>query len=227
MQFKKVTHVIFDMDGLLIESETMYDKIINDIAMQFGKTYTDDIKMKILGTPEKDTARIAVTEMQLPITVEEFFKMYKAKVFVELQNPELMPGAKELVKHLAKHDVPMAVATSSSQEAMEMKTKKLQDVFKHFDHIVCGSTDPEVKHGKPAPDIFLLAASRFPDKPDPSTCLVFEDAPNGIQGAISAGMQAVMVPADYIPKELTKKATLVLRSLDEFKPELFGLPPRE
>nr|CAH7718333.1 unnamed protein product [Callosobruchus chinensis] len=210
-----------------IESESVYDKIINDIASQYGKTYTDDVKTKILGTPEKDTARLAVTELQLPLSPEEFLKMYKAKVMVELQNPQLMPGAKDLVKHLAKHDIPMAVATSSSQEAMEMKTKKLQDVFKHFHHIVCGSTDPEVKHGKPAPDIFLLAAARFPDKPDPSVCLVFEDAPNGIQGAISAGMQAVMVPAEYIPKELKKSATVVLRSLEEFKPELFGLPPRE
>lgn len=55
--------------------------------------------------------------------------------------------------------------------------------------------------------------------------MVFEDAPNGVVSAISAGMQCVMVPEDYIPEELRKPATLVLNSLNEFKPELFGLPP--
>lgn len=58
-------------------------------------------------------------------------------------------------------------------------------------------------------------------------CLVLEDAPNGIKGAISAGMQAVMVPAKEVGPEKRKEATLVLESLTEFKPELFGLPPFE
>ncbi|KAJ8944908.1 hypothetical protein NQ318_012717 [Aromia moschata] len=197
------------MDGLLIESESVYDKIIGDIAAQFGK-------------------EIAVTEMQLPLSPEEFLADYKQRVMKELQNPELMPGAKELVRHLHKNDIPIAVATSSSQESMEMKTKNhYQDVFRFFHHIVCGSTDTEVKHGKPAPDIFLVCASRFPDKPDPSQCLVLEDAPNGVVGAIRAGMQAVMVPAKYVGEELRKPATLVLESLNDFKPELFGLPARE
>lgn len=227
MQFKKVTHVIFDMDGLLLESESIYDNIMDSIAKQYGKSYTEDCKLKVLGTPEGDTAKIVVRELGLPITPQEFLKTYKKKVLEELAHPLLLPGAKELVKHLYKNEIPIAVATSSSLEAMQLKTKDHEEMFKLFHHIVCGSTDPDVKNGKPAPDIFLVCASRFPDKPDPSNCLVFEDAPNGVRGAVSAGMQAVMVPAPYVPKELTKQATQVLNSLDNFRPELFGLPAFE
>lgn len=224
MSFKKVTHVIFDMDGLLIESESAYDKVINEMAQPFGKTYTKDIRIKILGTPEIDTAKIAIREMQLPYTVDKFLEIYRGKVKAELQHPPLMPGARELVQHLHKHNIPIAVATSSAQDSMELKTQDHQDLFKLFSHIVCGSTDPEVKHGKPAPDIFLVCASRFPDRPKPEQCLVLEDAPNGAQGAITAGMQAVLVPAPDVPEECRKPATIVLGSLREFKPGMFGLP---
>ncbi|CAG9857955.1 unnamed protein product [Phyllotreta striolata] len=227
MQFKKVTHVIFDMDGLLLESESIYDKIINDIVMEHGKRYTDDVKVKVLGTPELDTASIVVKELSLPVTPLEFLAVYKRKQMTELGDPPLLPGVERLVRHLHGHGVPIAVATSSSRESMELKTSRHRAVFDLFDHIVCGSTDEAVKMGKPAPDIFLVCAERFPDKPDPSSCIVFEDAPNGVKGAQSAGMQSVMVPAPYIPEELKKNATLVLDSLVQFKPELFGLPPFE
>lgn len=86
-----------------------------------------------------------------------------------------MPGAKELVLHLHKHNIPIAVATSASETATEVKTSHLRDLFNLFNHKVCGSSDPDVKQGKPAPDIFLVCASRFPDKPDPSQVSVIEN----------------------------------------------------
>ncbi|ENN78937.1 hypothetical protein YQE_04614, partial [Dendroctonus ponderosae] len=136
-------------------------------------------------------------------------------------------GVEKLIKHLAKHKVPIAVATSSSTQALSIKTKNHQHIFKLFHHIVCGTTDSDVKNGKPAPDIFLVCASRFPENPDPSKCLVLEDAPNGIKGAVSAGMQAVLVPAATLEEERRKSATLVVDSLEHFRPEQFGLPAFE
>lgn len=142
--------------------------------------------------------------------------------------------------------VPFALATSSGQEMVDIKTQNHKQLFDLFGHKVCGSTDPEVKQGefhfhllnqkkkkiksfftigKPYPDIFLVAAERFPDKPKPENCLVFEDAPNGVTAGNAAGMQTVMVPDENIPRDMTKHATIVLKSLEEFKPEDFGLPP--
>ncbi|CAB0009111.1 unnamed protein product [Nesidiocoris tenuis] len=161
-------------------------------------------------------------------------------------------GAKKLIEHLSYNKVPIAVATSSSEQSYHQKTAVHKELFSHMHHVVKGSTDPEVINGKPAPDIFRIAAARFPNPPPTSKvrtqlaewlsrckmqckmistqtyllqCLAFEDAPNGVLSATSAGMQCVMVPEDYIPEELTKKATLVLKSLVDFKPEEFGLPP--
>lgn len=108
---------------------------------------------------------------------------------------------------------------------VDLKTTHHRELFKLFNHRVCGSTDPEVKQGKPSPDIFLVAANRFSDKPTSENCLVFEDAPNGVTAATAAGMQCVMVPDEHVPLEMCKLATQVLKSLEDFKPEEFGLPP--
>lgn len=75
-----------------LDSEIGYDKVMSEIAKSYGSEYTLEIKLKILGTPEHDTARIAVREMGLPLAPEKFLEIYKSKVCVELQNPPLLPG---------------------------------------------------------------------------------------------------------------------------------------
>lgn len=81
-------------------------------------------------------------------------------------------GAAKLLQHLKKNNVPIALATSSSQDSSDLKTQKWQHIFDLFDHKVYGGSDPEVLRGKPHPDIFFIAAQRFPDNPEPSkVCL--------------------------------------------------------
>ncbi|KPI96396.1 Pseudouridine-5'-monophosphatase [Papilio xuthus] len=104
-----------------------------------------------------------------------------------------------------------------------MHAKARPKLFSLFHHKVC-ITDPEVKRGKPEPDMYLLGAARFTPKANPTQCLVFEDSVVGVEAAVRAKMQVVMVPDYRIDKELTLKATIVLKSLLDLDPTLFGIP---
>ncbi|XP_055603368.1 probable pseudouridine-5'-phosphatase isoform X1 [Uranotaenia lowii] len=222
--FRKVTHCIFDMDGLLLDTEKIYERILGDLIKSYNSTYPWATRMKVLGTTEQRTVSIIVNDLKLSCTVDEFLKKFRQKQLVELGGAPLMRGAEKLIRHLHENNIPIAVATSSGADSVEVKTKNHQDIFNLFHHKVMGSSDAEVKEGKPAPDIFLVAASRFPDKPNPDQCLVFEDAPNGVTAGVAAGMQVVMVPDPHIEEDRRKQATVVLESLEHFKPEMFGLP---
>lgn len=222
---KKVSHVIFDMDGLLLDTEHIYEAAVRDIAKSYNKDYPHEVRMRVMGTTEQMTIKIVVKELALPITEAEFQDKFNELCRKRFGKLDLLKGADRLIHHLHQSKIPFCLATSSSQEMGELKMSSHQSLFDLFNHKVYGSSDPEVKHGKPAPDIFLVAAERFRTKPNPDECLVFEDAPNGVKAAVAAGMQSVMVPDKIVAKEQRKEATLVLDSLIDFKPELFGLPP--
>ncbi|XP_045779321.1 pseudouridine-5'-phosphatase-like [Maniola jurtina] len=225
---KPVTHVLFDMDGLILNTEDLYTVAFQNIVSRYGKNYTFDLKLTLMGCQSKETAELIISALELPMTPEEFIKESKEQFEVLFPDSELMPGAKRLIEHLHKKGIPIGLATSSSEESYHLKVDKHhQDLFALFPYKTFGSSDPNVKRGKPHPDIFLVAVAKFPNNPKPEQCLVFEDAVNGVKAARAAGMQVVMVPDPRVDKSLTEEATVVLKSLEDFKPELFGLPPFE
>ncbi|KAH8377803.1 hypothetical protein KR093_007226 [Drosophila rubida] len=221
---QRVTHCIFDNDGTLMDTEKQYETAVSNLLRPYGKTYSYDLKMQCMGKPTKVSTRFLIDELKLPIDADTFEQMFNDEVHRQMSNVGLMPGVKDLLVHLHRHHVPMCVATSADRKVFVHKASSHCQLMAAFRHFVCGD-DAELVHGKPSPDIFLLAASRFKPRPKPQCCLVFEDSPIGLQAALAAGMQVAMIPDPRVPEEKTKGATLVLPTIAAFQPELFGLPP--
>jgi pseudouridine-5'-monophosphatase len=133
---------------------------------------------------------------------------------------EPMPGARELTAALHAMDVPLAVATSSTRASFALKTRRHGAWFgRDFRAVVTGD-DPRIERGKPAPDIFLVAARDL--GATPSACVVIEDAPSGVAAARAAGMQVVAVPDPGMDRARYGDAQLVVDSLRDLGPADLG-----
>ena len=216
-----ITHIIYDVDGLLLDTEGFYTEVTQSIVAPYGKTFDWSYKQHMIGRPALDSARYLVEALDLPITPQEYLQQRETLLQNRFPEAQALPGAQRLTEHLHAHGIPQAVATSSSTALFHLKTQRHQDWFKRFDCIVTGD-DPQVQRGKPAPDIFLLAAQRLGARPQ--QCLVFEDAPSGMQAALAAGMSVVVVPDPNMDRRVYHAAQQLLTSLDEFQPQEWGLP---
>ena len=219
-----ITHVVYDMDGLLLDTERFYSQVTQTIVGRYGHTFDWSLKSRMIGKKAIDSARILVEALKLPIAPEEYLREREAHLDVLFPTVEPMPGAMRLTTHLARHGIPQAVASSSRRRDFELKVSRHGEWFACFQSVVLGD-DPEVIHGKPAPDIFLVAAKRLGVRPD--QCLVLEDAPSGVEAARAAGMPVVAVPNPGMNHEAMSGANQVLSSLESFNPAFWGLPSYE
>ncbi len=216
-----ISCLIYDMDGLLLDTEGIYTEVTQQIVGEYGKVFDWSVKEKIIGRRSIQAAEIIVESLDLPISPQDYLDSRKDVLLEKFKDTEALPGAKEMTTHFFKLGIPQAIATSSSSPMFEAKFEKHKKWFSQFAQIVRGD-DPELKEGKPAPDIFLLAAKRL--RVDPAECLVFEDAPTGTEAALAAGMSVVVVPDPNMNHCHYKNASQIISSLKDFDPEYWGLP---
>jgi HAD superfamily hydrolase (TIGR01509 family) len=217
-----ITHVIFDVDGLLLDTEPFYTQAHQAVAAKYGKVFDWTVKSKMIGLPAQSSAQVMIDALQLPITVPEYLEARKHLLEELFPQAEPLPGAVRLTKHLHRNAIPQAIATSSDRSNFELKITNHQEWFSLFQSCVMGD-DPEIKKGKPDPAIFLIAAERI--AAPPGQCLVFEDSPAGIEAARAAGMYVVAVPDPHMDDKAYPRANQIIRNLNEFDPAAWGLPP--
>ncbi|CAG2118407.1 unnamed protein product, partial [Medioppia subpectinata] len=141
---------------------------------------------------------------------------------------KLMPGVERVVGHLATNGIPMAIASSNDRHSYDGNRERFDHFFDHFSHAVLSGEKSEQIANKPDPHIYRVAYDRFADpKPrSPTNVLVFEDNEVGVRAAVGAGMPCVLVVDPRLNlQEVSQSATLVIKSMNNFRPELFGLPP--
>jgi HAD superfamily hydrolase (TIGR01509 family) len=204
--------VIFDMDGLLVDSEAATFLFYKDICEGYGKAFEMSHYIKFLGT-NATYIESCLTEYYKD---QALSKRIMAEVHESLalsfeeQGVPLKKGARTILEYLKNSGMKLAVATSSSRNrATQMLDRS--GVIDYFDIIVCGD---EVENSKPHPDIFLKAAALLGC--EPAQTLVIEDSENGIKGAHRGGMHSINVPDLKDPSEWVKeKATYIAKDLLE------------
>jgi pseudouridine-5'-monophosphatase len=191
------THVLFDLDGVLLDTEGLYTEATQAVVGRYGKTYDWSLKVLTMGREARASARAIVEHLAIPLTPDEFLAERAPILEALIARSRAMPGAETFVRELRSRGVPMAVATSSDRRLYEIKVLP-HAWFELIGSVVCGD-DPRVFAKKPSPDIFLVAARDL--GADPARCLVFEDSPAGVEAALAAGMRVIALLAPEAGRE--------------------------
>ncbi|CAN7512072.1 HAD family phosphatase [Pseudoxanthomonas sp. LjRoot143] len=202
--------VIFDMDGLMLDSERAIIGCLADAARELGHDLPEVLWLAMVGHSEAVCRHLldeAVGETQRDLILQRSHVLYDAVVAAGVPH---RPGILAMLDFLQARGIPRAVATST-RRPLALKKLKASGLLPRFDAI-CTSSD--VEHPKPAPDVYLLAARSL--GVEPAWCLVLEDSPTGVRAALAAGMYPIQIP-DLLEPDDTVRALghLILPSLDD------------
>lgn len=203
---------VFDMDGLMIDTEKLLVRFWREAAAEHGYNMTTEHVLEI-----RSLSRKYAIPLLKGIFGEDFDFLSVRARRIELMNSyidehgfDVKKGLFELLEYLKSNSYKIAVATATDITRATAYLNRI-NALEYFDAIVCGDM---VKNGKPEPDIYLAAAERL--ELEPCECVAFEDSPNGIKSAASAGCHTIMIPDLSQPdEELRKLLSAVYDSLDE------------
>jgi HAD superfamily hydrolase (TIGR01509 family) len=213
-----IAAVVFDMDGVIVDSEQVWDEVRAEYTREAGGRYSERAARDMMGMSSTEWSTYMSEELGLPGTPEEINAAIVERMLECYgEAPPLIPGAVEAVRDVAAQ-WPVAIASSSNPELIEvvLATATLEDVVR----VVVSSQ--EVARGKPAPDVYLEASRRL--DVDPADCAAVEDSENGIRSATAAGMFVIAVPNPHFPPaaEALGQAELVLTSIRELTADLIS-----
>jgi HAD superfamily hydrolase (TIGR01509 family) len=208
--------VVFDMDGVLIQSEEVWDEIREAYVLERGGRYDAQIQRALMGMSSTEWSRYlhetaGVPDEPEPINAEVVRRMLASYH----DHLPLIDGAVDAVRRLAVR-YPLGLASSSNRQLIDaaLDLAGLAACFR------AAVSSEEVTHGKPAPDVYLEAARRL--GVDPAHCAAVEDSHGGIRSAKGAGMRVIALPNPSYPpdEDALGQADVVIRSLEELTPEL-------
>ncbi|WP_179188125.1 HAD family hydrolase [Kiloniella majae] len=205
--------VVFDMDGLLIDSEAIYLRASVDAAKELGFALSEELYKSVVGLTMQAGEDIIRKGMGNDFPFDEFnSKMHELLEIEFARHVPLKTGAEELLTLLAERNLPVAVATSTSRRRAESHLTHA-GVIPYFSTIV---TSGDVTRGKPDPEPYLLATKRL--GVSPKSCLALEDSHNGVRSAHGAGLQTIMVPDMLAPTdEISVLCIAVMESLHKVR----------
>ena len=211
---KKFKAVIFDMDGLTLDTERLSYLFWQKIFPEYGFEFRDEVYLKVLGSTVEDTKRIFEEAYGCHFPYVEMRKRRIAEVdkYVLENGLPTRDGLVELLDFLESNNIPKAIGTSTARDMAISKLKHAK-VYSRFPILVGGD---EVITGKPSPDIFLKVAQKLDVLPE--QCIVLEDSCAGIEAAYRANMLPILVPDLQIPtEEIKEKAHAICGSLYEVR----------
>ena len=206
--------VIFDMDGVIFDTEKVYLDIWIEVFEKYGYKMTKELYVNVMGTGRKNVIKTFLENFGDDLPIEKMYEEKDNQLFyiIENQGIPLKEGVKELFSMLKEKNYKIALATSAKRERVE---KQIKDKWlkESFDAIVCGD---DVEKGKPSPDIFLKAAKEIDVEPE--NCFVVEDSPAGIKAAFSGGMKGIhMEDLKAADEDILKYCEKNFKNLQEIK----------
>lgn len=210
----KIDAILFDMDGLMLDTEQLCNQAWRDAAIELGTKMDEAVLTGMIGLNHERCLDYLSALPDYAPYLPALPELNREKYLHKLHHGDipLKPGIVALLDWLAETGIPRAVGTATESPLAKLKLART-GLDRYFDHIV---TVCDVKHSKPAPDIYLEAARRLGKAP--AQCLVLEDSPLGAQAALAAGMAVIVIP-DLAPPpaHIEKQALAVCKDLFEAK----------